>query len=112
MLGQNIIFDACMYDYYDQPSDAARFLFNSANNQDYNISGSNYMLISCNSTFKGFDLIGNDSLPVLPFNYSTNITLYVDHISEMKTISINFTVELVSCHPGFWYNDRSHKCEC
>ena len=113
MLGQNIIFDACMYDYYDQPSDAARFVVNgTADYQDYHIPGSNYMLISCNNTFEGIALIGNDTSPVLPFNYSTNITLYVDRISEMKVISVNFTVELVSCYPGFWYSDKSHKCEC
>ena len=113
MLGQTIIFDACMYDYYDQSSDAARFVVNgTADYQDYHIPGSNYMLISCNNTFEGVALIGNDTSPVLPFNYSTNITLYVDRISEMKVISVNFTVELVSCHPGFWYSDKSHKCEC
>ena len=113
MLGQNILFDACMYDYYDQPSDAARFVVNStADYQDYQIPGSNYMLISCNNTFEGVALIGNDTSPVLPFNYSANITLHVDRISEMKVISVNFTVELVSCHPGFWYSDKSHKCEC
>ena len=112
MLGQKVVFHACMYDYYDQPSDAARFLVSGADDQDYYISGSNYMLISCNNTFQGIDIIGNDTSPLLPFNYSTNITLYVDRISEMKTISIYFTVELVPCHPGFWYNNKSHKCEC
>ena len=111
MLGQNILFDACMYDYYDQPSDPAQFVVNGTD-QDYYITGSNYMLISCNNTFQGVALIGNDTSPVLPFNYSANITLHVDRISEMKVISVNFTVELVSCHPGFWYSDKSHKCEC
>ena len=112
MLGQEIIFDACMYDYYDQPSDTARFLVGGNDIQDYYIPGSKYMLISCNNTFKGVGLIGNDTPPILPFNFSTNITLYVNRISEMKTISINLVVGLVSCHPGFWYNDKSHKCEC
>ena len=112
MLGQKVTFDACMYDYYDQPSDAARFVVGGTDNQSYYIPGSNYMLISCNNTFQGVALIGNDTSPVLPFNYSANITLHVDRISEMKTISINFLVELVSCHPGFWYNENSHKCEC
>ena len=110
MLGQNILFNACMYDYYDQPSDTAQFLVNDY--QDYNIPGSNYMLISCNNTFEGVALIGNDTSPVLPFNYSANITLHVDRIPEMKVISVKFTVELVSCHPGFWYSDKSYKCEC
>ena len=114
MLGQeiNIVFDACMYDYYDQPSDTDRFLVGGEDNQGYYIPGSKYMLISCNDTFAGFELTGNDTAPVLPFNYSTKITLYVDRISEMKSISINLTVQLVSCHPGFWYNDKLHKCKC
>ena len=30
----------------------------------------------------------------------------------MKTVSINLTVELVSCHPGFWYYQESRTCEC
>ena len=114
MLGQEILIDACMYDYFDQPSDAARFLVDGADKQKYYIPGSKYVLISCNNSFKGIELIGNDTSPglVLPFNYSIKITLHVDRISEMKTISINLTVGLMSCHPGYEYNDKSHKCEC
>ena len=88
MSGQEITFDACMYDYYDQPGDTARFLVSADDNQDFYIPGLKYMLISCNNTFQGFTLNGDDSLPILSFNYSTKITLYVDRISEMKTISI------------------------
>ena len=40
------------------------------------------------------------------------IALYVVRISEMKSISLNITVELSPCHPGFWYDDASQKCEC
>ena len=40
------------------------------------------------------------------------IDLYVVRVSEMKTISLNITVELSPCHPGFWYSDTSWKCEC
>ena len=112
MLGQEILIDACMYDYFDQPSDAARFLVEDAGEEKYYIPGSKYVLISCNNSFKGIELIGNDTLPILPFNYSTKITLQVDRISEMKVISINLTVELVSCHPGYQYNNKAHKCEC
>ena len=112
ILGQEILFDACMYDYFDQPSDAAQFLVGDVGNQKYYIPGSKYVLISCNNSFKGIELIGNDTSPVLSLNYSTKITLHIDHVSEMKTISINLTVGLVFCHPGYQCNEKSHKCEC
>ena len=109
MLGQEILIDACMYDYYDRSTSTAEFLITSVDNQDYYISGSHYILISCNHTFQEINIIGN---PALPFNYSMTITLYVARISEMKTISLNIIVELSLCHPGFWYDDASQECEC
>ena len=112
MLGQEIFIDACMYDYYDRPTGTEEFLISSADDQDYYIPGSQYILISCNHTFHGINIIGNKTTPVLPFNYSMTISLYVVRVSEMKTISINFIVELSQCHPGFWYDSTSHKCEC
>ena len=112
MLGEEVLFDACMYDYYDRPSDDARFVVSGAGNQDIYIPGSKYVIISCNNTIQGITLNANNSLPVLPSNYSMNITLYINHLSEMKAISVNLTVELVSCHPGFWYYRKSKKCEC
>ena len=84
----------------------------SADGQDYYISGSHYILISCNHTFQGISIIGNKTTPVLPFNYSVTIALYVVRISEMKTISINLIIELSQCHPGFWYHNTSQKCKC
>ena len=84
----------------------------SADGQDYYIPGSQCILISCNHTFQGISIIGNTSTPVLPFNYSMTIGLYVVRVSEMKTISVNLTVELSPCHPGFWHDNTSKKCEC
>ena len=112
MLGQEVLIDACMYDYYDQPTGTEEFLVSSADGQDYYITGSQYILISCNHTFHGISIIGNNTTPILPFNYSMTIALYVVRISEMKTISINLIVELSQCHPGFWYHRTSRKCEC
>ena len=68
--------------------------------------------MSCNSTLQGFSIIGNTTFPNLPINYSMTISLYVLRISEMKTISLNLTVELSQCHPGFWYHNTSQRCEC
>ena len=40
MLGQDITFDACVLDYYDQPTEAAQFLITGTNHQYYNITSS------------------------------------------------------------------------
>ena len=40
MLGQDITFDACLLDYYDQPTEAAEFSITGMNHQDYNVSSS------------------------------------------------------------------------
>ena len=109
MLGQEILIDVCMYDYYDQPSDTAQFLITSANNQESYIPASRYVLISCNNTIQGIKIIGNNSLPS---NYTLEFTLYVNRRSEMRTISANLTVELVPCHPGYWYYSKPLQCEC
>ena len=109
MLGQEILIDTCMYDYYDRPSDAAQFLVTGNNNREFYIPGSKYVLITCNNTFQGLSIIGNNTLPS---NYTMKFTLYVNRKSEMKTISINLTVELVFCHPGYWYYPKSLRCQC
>ena len=112
MLGQEILIDACTYDYYDRPTGTEEFLVSSVDGQDYYIAGSRYILISCNHTFQGISIIGNKTTPVLPSNYSMSIDLYVVRISEMKMISVNLIVELSPCHPGFWYTKTAQKCEC
>ena len=89
MPGQEVLINACMYDYYDRPTGTEEFLVSSADDQDYYILESQYVLISCNHTFQGISIIGNKTTtPVLPFNYSIRIALYVVRISQMKTISI------------------------
>ena len=65
MLGQEIMIDACMYDYYDRSTSTAEFFITSTDNQDYYISGSQYILISCNHTFQGISIIGNPVLPLI-----------------------------------------------
>ena len=111
MLGQDITFDACLLDYYDQPTEAAEFAITGMNHQDYNISGSKYISISCDHTTQGLSVIGNLHLNK-SYNYTVNISLHVTRLSESKVISVNLTVELSQCHPGFWYSNESRKCEC
>ena len=112
MLGQEILIDACMYDYYDRPTGTEEFLLSSADHQDYYILESQYILISCNHTFQEIYIISNNTFPVLPFNYSMTISSYVVRISEMRSISVNLMIELSLCHPGYWYYGTSGKCEC
>ena len=54
MLGQEIIINGCVLDYYNQSSEAARLLDISSDTKDYYIHGSDNVLISCNHTFQGF----------------------------------------------------------
>ena len=102
---------ACMIIMIDSTG-TEEFLVSSDDGQDYYIPGSRYILISCNHTFQGISIIGNKTTPVLPFNYSMTIGLYIVRISEMKAISVSLTVELSSCHPGFWYDNTTQRCEC
>ena len=46
MLGQEVIIDACVLDYYDQPADETQFMVDS-NDEDHTINRSNSVLISC-----------------------------------------------------------------
>lgn len=109
MLGQEIIFDVCVLDYYDQQIKATEFLVTSYN-QDYNISGPKYVSVLCNHTTQGLQIIG-DQPSSNSYNYS--ISSYVVRISESKKISVNVIVEILpQCHSGFWYSNESKKCVC
>ena len=113
MLGQGITFDACLLDYYDQPIDAAQFSITGKNHQDYSISSSKYITISCNRTTQGIVVTGNLQSNNT-YNYSMNISLFVSRVSESKVVSVNLIVELSQCHPGFRYSqaNESKRCEC
>ena len=109
MLGQEISFNACVLDYYDQPTELTQFLVIGMNHQDYNMSGSKYISVSCNYPTQGISIIGSINGA---FNYSINITLHAAKTSGSKIISVSLTVELSQCHPGFYYSYEPQKCEC
>ena len=113
MLGQDITLNACLLDYYDQPTEAAEFLITGKSHQDYNISSSKYISVSCNRTTQGITVTGNLESNN-KYNYSINISLHVTRFSESKVVSVNLIVELSQCHPGFYYSpaNESRKCEC
>ena len=108
MLGQKIILDACIYDYYGHPVDVARLLLSGTNNQGYRLD-SNNTLITCNHTLELVSIYGNESTQ---FNYLINISLYDNRQSESKEVLTKLMVKISPCHPGFSYNKKSQKCEC
>ena len=111
MLGQDITFDACVVDYYDQPTKAGQFLITGTSHQSYNINGSKYITIACGHTIQGITITGNLHSNN-SYNYSINISQYVARASESKMIFVDLIVELSQCHPGFWYSSKSQQCEC
>ena len=109
MLGQEIRFNACVLDYYDQPTELAQFLVTGMNHQNYNMSGSKYISVSCNHITQGVSIIGN--LNTL-FNYSIVFSMYAAKTFRSKMISAKLIVELSQCHLGFQYSSEAQKCEC
>ena len=111
MPGEEINIPVYVSNYCDQPSYPAQFRLQGGNNLNYSISGSNQILLSGHDTFQGISIIGNISL-AKSSNYTINIVLNDDRNSDWKQVSVNFTVELTPCHPGFWQYLGSEKCEC
>ena len=109
MLGQKILLDACMYDYYDHPVDVARFILSINESQGYRLD-SNNILITCNRTLELVSIYGNATSAM--FNFPINISLYDNHRFESKNVLTRLMVELSPCHLGFLYNEKSQKCEC
>jgi len=111
MLGQEITLDACTLDYYDRPVVGVTEFLVRGNHPSYTMSGSKFISVSCNQTTQGISVIGNLNFNA-SYNYSMVISLRVIPISESKIISVNLSVELSQCHPGFWYFNESERCEC
>ena len=111
MLGQEIIIHACLLDYYNQPAEVTQFKVISQIYKLFSVHGSEFTSISCNHTIEGISIIGNKPISGLPLNYSVILSSYTSN-SERKTISVNLTVGLSPCHPGFQYHGKSQKCEC
>ena len=110
MLGEEIIVPASVLNYCNQPSiDVTQFVLHGGEN--YNISGPKQVLISGNDTFHRISIIGNHNSSK-PSNYTINLILHDACDSYWKHISVNLTVELTPCHPGFWQDPGSEKCEC
>ena len=109
MLGQQLKFNACVVDYYDQPTDELTQFLLTGINQEHNNVSAKYMTVSCDHTTQGVSITGN--MNVLS-NYSMLISMNVGRTSQSKIISVNLFVELSKCHLGFWYSSSTQKCEC
>ena len=113
MLGQEITINPCLLDYYNSPAEVTQFrIAGDENHQNYFVHGSEYTSISCDHTIEGIIVMGNTTNSTLPLNFSVLFTSYTTRKSERKIISVNLTVELTTCHPGFQYHTKSQKCEC
>ena len=112
MLGEEITINPCLLDYYNKPAEVTQFSITGENHKNYFLQGSQYKLISCNHTIEGISIVGNKTISISPLNYSVNFALYTTRKSERKIISVNLTVQLMPCHPGFRYHKKSQKCEC
>ena len=109
MLGQQLKFNACVVDYYDQPTDELTQFLLTGINQEHNYVSAKYMTVSCDHTTQGVSIIGN--MNVLS-NYSMLISMNAGRTSQSKTISVNLIVELSKCRLGFWYSSNTQICEC
>ena len=107
MLGQEIIINAYVLDYYNQPSESTQFVLSSEYQDHHNITGPDNVLISC-TMFEGVSLMGERVLDAT--NYSVTITSYDGSKSDLKKFSISLITELSPCHPGFHHDNTTCVC--
>jgi len=113
ILGQEIKAYACVLDYYDQLSSAVQHIVSDKNDHNYQIDGARDLLVPCGSNaFQGISIIGNRTLSFEKFNISLTINFHVDLFSDEIQFSIKFVIEVLPCHPGFWYDEKLQKCIC
>ena len=113
MLGEEVIIPVCLRDYCNEPSySTQRFTLREFSKPNYVISGRTKFLLSCQSdALQDIRIIGNESL-TKSLNYSFDVTLNIYGNSNWKQVSINLTIQLTPCYPGFWQYPESQKCEC
>ena len=113
MLGEEVIIPVCLRDYCNEPSySTQRFTLREFSKPNYVISGRTEFLLSCQSdVLQDIRIIGNESL-TKPLNYSFDVALNIYGNSNWKQVSINLTIQLTPCYPGFWQYPESQKCDC
>ena len=109
MLGQEIIINACVRDYYNQSAESTQFVLSSDDQDHINITGPDNVLLSC-TLFEGVSIKGEKILDIT--NYSMTITSYDGSKSDLNKFSIDLITEFSPCHPGFHYDNNTQKCVC
>ena len=107
MLGQEILINACLEDYYNKPTDDVVQFLVTSDIEDIDPS-TKYVLVSCAFDLKISVAGGRSSL----MNYTMMLSTFKLGVEDRVPINVNITVMLSPCHPGFQYNDKSRICEC
>ena len=98
-LGQEIIIPAQIIGYNNEPAEATVFFVTCIKNYSTtDIVGRRPVLI--NDQLSGIYIIGGKNASMVNLQLSSD------------TITVNLTVELVPCSPGFVYDSNTRKCEC
>ncbi|XP_065895657.1 uncharacterized protein [Dysidea avara] len=108
MLGQEIMINACVRDYFNQTAEPTQFVL-SSEDQNHNITGPDNVLISC-ALLEGVSIMGEKILDVT--NYSINVTSYDGNKSELKLFFVQLILELSPCQPGFHYDNDNATLRC
>ena len=109
MPGQILNIPAEVVDYFNLPAGPMQFYVTCINCSGYHITGNNPVLIG--KSFQDVAIVGRNVV-----SNNTNVTLLLRSFlnAETKVISINLTVELTTCVPGFEYYNESgfQTCKC
>ncbi|XP_065896048.1 probable outer membrane protein pmp20 [Dysidea avara] len=108
MLGQEIRLDACVVDYFNESAGTTQFII-STGDQDHQIAGSDYVLISCDISQR-ISVIGSKVTKVEKF--LVHFSSHSESQLELKTISVQLVVQLSPCYHGFHYDNKTRKCIC
>ena len=106
MLGQEIIIDACVLDYYGKIAEGAQFAVRKSSNI-HHLNGTNFISVSCDA-LQGISVVGEKVVSIT--NFSLTLTSHAGSQSDLKTISVELITQLTPCHPGFYYDDN--RCVC
>ena len=116
MLGQDIIIPACTVDSNEMPLWSTQFTLQlvGTNEQNYSIQGSEVISVDC-KTLQGINNLFITGSPPLSDNNSTlliQLNSFYDSTFDWKPITVNVTVQLSSCHLGFYYSSDVEHCAC
>ena len=101
MLGEKIRLQAMIVGYNNKPAQVTRFYIVCAKNCDnYTIEGGMYVLV--NNELKGFSIKGK------------KVTQNSSVLIQLHSGAINMTliIDMVPCHLGYIYDERSSQCRC